>query len=97
MPEVVFKIRLPDGLTRECYSPSTVILRHFRQGEEMPVAEFLARSREALGAASERVRARYGFACSYATTQLASIEQWARGYAGEATVRILQIKTGANL
>jgi len=53
MPEVIFTIQLPDGSTRECYSPSSVVCRYFAAGEEMLVAEFLARSREAFTAASE--------------------------------------------
>jgi uncharacterized repeat protein (TIGR04042 family) len=91
MPQIVFTIQLPDGLTKECYSPSTVVRAHFRQGEEMSVAEFLARSREAFPAASERVRAKFGFACSSAAAQLADIEEWTRVYASDATVRILHI------
>ena len=91
MPEVYFTIQLPDGLTKECYSPSTVVLKHFNQGEEMSVAEFIARSREALGAASERVREKYGFACSSAAAQLESVEEWTRSCESDATVRILHI------
>jgi uncharacterized repeat protein (TIGR04042 family) len=91
MPEIVFTVQLPDGITKECYSPSTVVLKHFRQGEEMSVAEFLARSRKAFPAASERVRAKFGFACSSAAAELAAIEEWTRSYASDATVRILHI------
>ena len=91
MPEVVFTIQFPDGMNKECYSPSTVILKHFRQGEEMSVAEFLTRSRKAFPAASERVRAKFGFACTSAASQLANIEEWARSYAKDATIRILHI------
>jgi uncharacterized repeat protein (TIGR04042 family) len=91
MPEVIFTIQLPDGLTKECYSPSTVVLHHFRRGEEMSVAEFLARSRKAFSAASERVRAKFGFACSSAASQLANIEEWTRAYASDARIRILPI------
>jgi uncharacterized repeat protein (TIGR04042 family) len=91
MPEVVFTVQFPDGMTKECYSPSTIVLNHFRQGEEMSVTEFVARSREAFAAASERVRAKFGFACSSAAAQLASIEEWTRAYAGESTIRIIHI------
>ncbi len=91
MPEVVFTIQLPDGMMKECYSPSTVVLKHFREGEEMSVAEFLARSRKAFPAASERVRAKFGFACSSAAAQLAAIEEWTGIYASDATIRILHI------
>ena len=91
MPEVVFTIQFPDGMTKECYSPSTIVLNHFHQGEEMSVTEFVARSREAFAAASERVRAKFGFACSSAAAQLVSIEEWTSAYAGESTIRILHI------
>ena len=69
MPEVVFTIQFPDGMTKKCYSPSTIVLNHFHQGEEMSVTEFVARSREAFAAASERVRAKFGFACSSAASK----------------------------
>jgi uncharacterized repeat protein (TIGR04042 family) len=91
MPEIIFTIQLPDGMTKECYSPSTVVLHHFRRGEEMSVAEFLARSRKAFPAASERVRAKFGFACTSAASQLADIEEWTRAYANDARIRILHI------
>jgi uncharacterized repeat protein (TIGR04042 family) len=91
MPEVVFIVQLPDGMTKECYSPSTVVCSHFRQGEEMSVGEFLARSRKAFPAASERVRAKFGFACSSAAAQLENIEEWTRAYASDATICILHI------
>jgi uncharacterized repeat protein (TIGR04042 family) len=91
MPEVYFTIQLPDGNTKECYSPSTVVLEHFSQGEEMSVLEFATRSRQALSAANERVRAMYGYGCSSAAAQLESIEQWVREYRGDATIRILHI------
>ena len=91
MPEILFTIQLPDGQTKECYSPSTVVLKHFSQGEEMSVAEFLSRSRQALAAAGERVREKYGFSCSSAAAQLNSIEEWTRSYESNATIRILHI------
>jgi len=91
MPEVLFTIQLPDGATRNCYSPSTVVRNYFAAGEELLVAEFLSRSRKALAEASERVRAKYGFSCSSASAQLADIEEWTRKYPGDSTIRILHI------
>lgn len=91
MPEVLFTVRLPDGAEKECYSPSTVVREHFQAGEEMPLAEFLTRSRTALAAASERVRAKFGFSCSSALDQLATIQEWAGDYPAGGTVRILNI------
>jgi uncharacterized repeat protein (TIGR04042 family) len=91
MPEVLFTIQLPDGGTKNCYSPSTVVRNYFSEGEEMSVAEFVNRSKIALGEASERVRARFGFSCSSAASQLADIEHFTRAFPNEGTVRILVI------
>jgi uncharacterized repeat protein (TIGR04042 family) len=83
MPEIVFTVQLPDGTTKECYSPSTVVLQHFRQGDEMSVAEFHDRSRKAFPAASERVRAKFGFACSSAAAELEDFYDLCRFYCRE--------------
>jgi len=91
MPAVHYTIELPDGSQRECYSPSTVIYDHFTAGEAMPMRDFLARSRTALNAASDRVRQRFGFACSSAMDQLHEIESWGRSYKADETVRIVTL------
>jgi uncharacterized repeat protein (TIGR04042 family) len=91
MPKVLFKIQFSDGATKDCYSPSSVVRRYFAAGEEMPAAEFLTRSREAFAEASERVRAKFGFACSSAAAQLAEIEKWTSAYPGKSIVRIVSI------
>jgi uncharacterized repeat protein (TIGR04042 family) len=91
MPEIYFTIELPDGDRRECYSPSTVVKQYFGAGEEMPVHEFLARSRKALTEASDRVRAKYGFGCASAAMQLQDIEAWMRACPSDGIVRILSI------
>ncbi|MGB8168357.1 MAG: MSMEG_0570 family nitrogen starvation response protein [Chthoniobacteraceae bacterium] len=91
MPEVLFTIQLPDGVEKQCYSPSTVVRDYFSAGEELSVADFLTRSRAALAEASERVRAKYGFSCSSAMSQLAEIEQTTRDYPPAGIVRIVSI------
>ncbi len=80
MPEVFFTIRLPDGKTEQCYSPSTIIRRHFQADESMTVEAFIARSQVAFHEASERVRERYGYACTSALSQLTQIERLASRY-----------------
>lgn len=77
MPEMHFTVRWPSGATSECYSPSYVIEDYLRVGQSYSVTDFVERARTALNIASERVRERYGFACSSALDQLASIEQLA--------------------
>ena len=75
MPEMHFRVRWPNGVTSDCYSPSYIIEEYLQVGQSYPVSEFVERTRTALNIASERVRERYGFACSSALDQLAAIEQ----------------------
>ena len=89
MPEMRFLVRWPDGAVESCYSPSLVIKDHFAPGETYALAEFLERSRTALTAASERVREKYGFACSRALAQLARIEA-----AGERFTQVAGARVG---
>lgn len=94
MPEIHFVVRWPDDSVSACYSPSLVVRDFFDVDRAYTLDEFLARSREALGIASERVRALYGFPCSRAQGQLAAIEAKVRTLstdattAHEATVRV---------
>lgn len=74
MPEVRFTIRWPDGAQESCYSPSTAIHQHLTAGAAYTLPEFLTRARSGLNAASDRVAAKFGFACSSAMDQLARIE-----------------------
>jgi uncharacterized repeat protein (TIGR04042 family) len=80
VPEMIFHIAWPDGSTELCYSPSLVIKDFFSTGETYAVPEFLQRSRIALTIASDRVRDKYGFACSRAMAQLARIESVAQRF-----------------
>jgi uncharacterized repeat protein (TIGR04042 family) len=88
MPEMRFTVRWPDGSAESCYSPSLVIREHMAVGESYPVADFVGRSRTALEIASERVREKYGFACSSALDQLARIEERAADFADAPDARV---------
>jgi uncharacterized repeat protein (TIGR04042 family) len=63
MPEMRFHIRWPDGEREACYSPSLVIKDYLSVGANYSLADFLERSRIALGIASDRVKAKYGMPC----------------------------------
>ena len=52
------------------------------------MTDFLQRSREALQIASERVKAKYGHACSLALGQLARIEAKAAEFEGRQGARV---------
>jgi uncharacterized repeat protein (TIGR04042 family) len=70
-----FTIEWPNGKEDQCYSPSYIIEEYLEPGQAYPVKEFLERAGTALGIASERVRQRYGFACTSALEQLRELEQ----------------------
>jgi uncharacterized repeat protein (TIGR04042 family) len=91
MPEMHFTVEWPDGTIGTYYSPSYVVEDELTPGAEYAVGEFLERVRRALNVASERVRARYGFACSAALDELERIEAAAgvRARAAQARVRVL--------
>ncbi|HET9954762.1 MAG TPA: MSMEG_0569 family flavin-dependent oxidoreductase [Polyangiaceae bacterium] len=94
MPEMHFRVRWPHGLIENCYSPSWIIEEYLAAGQSYTVQDFLERTRTALNLASERVRARYGFACSSALDQLQALEATARelalrGKAGRVQVLAL--------
>ncbi len=80
MPETTFTIRWPDGATEACYSPSSTVSEFFTPGQSYPLPQFLDLSRQALDRASDRVKAKYGFACANAAAQLERIEARARHY-----------------
>ncbi len=92
MPVMHFRIQWPDGDEANCYSPSLVIGDFFKPGEAYPLEDFVARSRQALNIASERVREKYGFACSAAQDQLAQIEREAERFRDrpDATVKVIE-------
>ena len=69
MPEMSVVVRWPDGREQDCYSPSLVMHDHLAEGGSYAVADFVTRATTALGIASDRVRAKYGFACTSAMAQ----------------------------
>jgi uncharacterized repeat protein (TIGR04042 family) len=74
MPERYVLVRWPDGGAQRIYSPSTVVEDFFTAGQRMPVGDFVARSREALTLASDRVHQAYGFPCGNAARSLSLVE-----------------------
>ena len=88
MPEMHFVVRWPDGEPMRCYSPSSVVRQFLEVGRTYPLSDFLARSRTMLNIGSERVRAKYGYACSAAMDQLHEIEERAAGYLAEQEVTV---------
>lgn len=91
MPEMQFVVRWPDGTEASYYSPSLVMHDFLDAGSVYPVDEFVRRATEALDIASERVRAKYGFACTSAMHTQESIALAAtRNPLGDVTVTALE-------
>jgi uncharacterized repeat protein (TIGR04042 family) len=91
MPAVYFLVRWPDQTTTNCYSPSTVIHTYFKQGDKYKKGEFLSQARSGLNAASEKVRAKFGFACSSAMDQLHAIENISEKFADDSVIEIIAV------
>ncbi|WP_233805338.1 MSMEG_0570 family nitrogen starvation response protein [Paraburkholderia sp. HP33-1] len=93
MPVMHFRVQWPDGTEANCYSPSTVVGEFFVAGQRYALGEFVERAREALNIGSERVREKYGFACSSAMDQLARIEEHAQRFATDpqAEVKVIEL------
>ena len=89
MPAMHFHLRWPDRRETRCYSPSLVIKDHFVPGTRYPLPEFMREVRMALNTASDRVRAKFGFACSMAMDQLAQIETIAAHFEPHTEVEVL--------
>lgn len=91
MPEMTFTVRWPDGRVDDLYSPSLVIHDFLTVGSSYSVEDFTRRSVRALTIASERVAAKFGFACTSAAQTAAVIEQLALGHPGDALVEVLEL------
>lgn len=94
MPEMTFEVRWPDGLQQRCYSPSLVMHDYLRTGSHYTVADFVDRSTRALTEASERVRARYGFACTSAAETTERITTAANRYPPTAMIEVVAMQPG---
>jgi uncharacterized repeat protein (TIGR04042 family) len=88
MPAMHFHLRWPDQTEMRCYSPSLVIKDHFTPGSAYPLPVFMDEVTTALNIASERVREKFGFACSMALDQLTAIEQKASAFDPAAQVHV---------
>lgn len=91
MPEMTFTVRWPDGAVQECYSPSLVMHDHLDVGRRYTVGEFTTRATTALGEAAERVRVKFGFACTSAAASADDITRAARRYAADAPVEVVRM------
>jgi uncharacterized repeat protein (TIGR04042 family) len=94
MPEMTFEVQWPDGRVQQCYSPSLVMHDYLTSGSHYTVAEFLDRSAKALQEASDRVRAKFGFACTSAAATNEKIISTATRFAPNAMIRVVAMQPG---
>lgn len=92
MPEVRFQIEWPDGTQDICYSPSLVIKQYLAPDAEYDLADFLARSRQALQEGSDRVQAKFGVPCRLALGQLQQLETTSTRYAHDPKAKVKLLK-----
>ena len=90
MPEMTLRVRWPDGRVDDCYSPSLVLHDHLSPGT-YTVADFVRRTGVALTIASDRVRGRFGFACTSAAATSAQIDRAARRFGPDDLVEVLRM------
>jgi uncharacterized repeat protein (TIGR04042 family) len=90
MPSIHYTVRWPDARETVCYSPSLIVQELLPTDRALPLAEFMRRVREATGIANERVQAKFGFVCSRANDQLATLEALSHAFADhpDAQVRV---------
>lgn len=91
MPEMTFEVQWPNGQRQQCYSPSQVMHDYLTAGTAYSVADFVDRSSTALAEASDRVRAKFGFACTSAAETNARITAAAAQFAPTATVQVVSM------
>jgi uncharacterized repeat protein (TIGR04042 family) len=92
MPEMRFVVRWPDEKISSCYSPSLVVKDYLAEGTSYPLPEFMERCRTALTIASDRVKAKYGFHCTGASSQLEELEQIASRFEPTPQSRITVVR-----
>ncbi|MCL8026878.1 MSMEG_0570 family nitrogen starvation response protein [Nocardioides bruguierae] len=91
MPEMTFSVRWPDGRVEDCYSPSLVMHDHLTAGATYTVGDLVARSTEALAIASDRVRAKFGFACTSAAATTEQLHRSASAFRSEDLVEVVRM------
>lgn len=89
MPERHFEIRWPDGEEETCYSPSSIISQYLEENKDYPLDEFISLAEDALNQASERVRRKYGYACSSAMDQLIKLKQTSGQFSDHEQPKVL--------
>ncbi|WP_067664377.1 MSMEG_0570 family nitrogen starvation response protein [Nocardia miyunensis] len=92
MPEMTFTVRWPEGAPVGYYSPSLVVHDFLTAGTQYTVGDFVHRSVTALDHATERVRAKFGFACTSARATAEQIRCTAEAFPADAMVEVVALE-----
>ena len=92
MPVTYVHIEWPDHTIDQVYSPSRVIRKYFKPGEDLSIAMFSATCTKALNEASERVRQKFGMTCTAAMAESHRINTLCDAYDNSKKVKIVSIK-----
>jgi uncharacterized repeat protein (TIGR04042 family) len=95
MPAMHYTVRWPDASQSTCYSPSLIVQELLAVGGDYALPDFMARIRQATAIANERVRAKYGFACSRASDQLRVLEAAEQRFSADRAARVQVLSFGA--
>lgn len=91
MPEMTFSLRWPDGRVEECYSPSLVVHDFLDAGATYTVADLTRRTTTALTIASDRVKEKFGFACTSAAATTEQVRRSAAPFGPDDLVEVLSL------
>ena len=92
MPVTFLNIEWPNENIDSVYSPSSIIQEYFSPGESLSVSDFKEKCLIALDKASDRVRAKYGYACTSAMGEAERISDLCGEFDEEKVIKILSIK-----
>ena len=92
MPVTYVYIEWPDGETDQVYSPSSVVEEYFSPGGSMEIKAFAETCSESLAKASERVRQKFGYACTSAQAEQHRISERCKTFDKSSSVKIIAVK-----
>lgn len=91
MPVTYVNIEWPDKQKDRIYSPSSVIEEYFNIGDSLEINHFLTTCNKSLTDASERVRKKFGYACTSAQAESFRISEKCKTYGTSKKVKIISI------
>lgn len=92
MPITYMNIEWPNKKDDQVYSPSSIIKTFFKPQEQLTVKQFKETCTQSLEEASERVRQKFGYACTSAMAEAKRISALCETYDKEDSIKIISFK-----